>query len=86
MQPKLSGHYKYSTKPKDATFMKFPIDLAESDLVYTESLMRRGVEKFENKEVLILGGGDGALLYELRKEKPKHVTMIDVSCLIKLPT
>ena len=34
--------------------------LAESDLVYTRSLMAG--EIFSAKEVLILGGGDGALL------------------------
>ena len=33
---------------------------------------------FKDKEVLILGGGDGALLYELLKEKPKFVTMVDI--------
>lgn len=40
--------------------------------------MRRGVENYKDKEILILGGGDGALLYELRKESPKFVTMIEV--------
>jgi spermine synthase len=34
----------------------------------------------QDKEVLILGGGDGALLYELQQEKaaPKFVTMVDI--------
>ena len=32
----------------------------------------------QGKEVLILGGGDGALLNELMKEKPKFVTMVDI--------
>jgi spermine synthase len=34
----------------------------------------------KDKEVLILGGGDGALLYELQQEteKPKFVTMVDI--------
>ena len=32
----------------------------------------------QGKEVLILGGGDGALLHELLKEKPKFVTMVDI--------
>lgn len=61
----------------------FPVltttDLAESDLAYTQGLMNKGKENFTGKEVLILGGGDGALLWELLKEKPKFVTMIDVS-------
>jgi spermine synthase len=53
-------------------------DIGESDLIYTESLMRRGTENYADKEVLILGGGDGALLCELLKENPKKVTMIEV--------
>ena len=31
-----------------------------------------------DKEILILGGGDGGLLNELLKENPKFVTMIDI--------
>ncbi|CAL4173564.1 unnamed protein product, partial [Meganyctiphanes norvegica] len=54
------------------------VDLAESDLPYTRGLMNAEVENFTDKEVLILGGGDGALLWELLKEKPKFVTMIDI--------
>jgi spermine synthase len=40
--------------------------------------MQRGKENFAGKEVLILGGGDGALLYELLKENPKFVTMLEI--------
>nr|XP_053655703.1 spermine synthase-like [Cherax quadricarinatus] len=53
-------------------------NLAESDLAYTHGLMNKGLENFKEKEILILGGGDGALLWELLKEKPKYVTMIDI--------
>ncbi|XP_059619185.1 spermine synthase isoform X2 [Phlebotomus argentipes] len=53
-------------------------NLAEADLIYTETLMMRGVEQYEGKEICILGGGDGALLYELLKEKPKFVTMLEI--------
>ena len=75
-------------------------NLAESDLVYTHSLMCKGVQVTEEKEnmgsqikkscqshllqdyakkdLLILGGGDGALLHELLKEEPKFVTMVDI--------
>lgn len=53
-------------------------DIAESDLIYTETLMQRGIENYEGKEICILGGGDGALLYELLKEKPKFVTMLEI--------
>lgn len=54
-------------------------DLSESDLPYTRGLMNYGVDSYTGKTVLILGGGDGALLHELLKEDPEHVLMIDVS-------
>lgn len=53
-------------------------NIAESDLIYTETLMGRGIEDYKNKEIVILGGGDGALLYELLKEQPKHVMMLEI--------
>lgn len=40
--------------------------------------MQRGKECYEGKDICILGGGDGALLYELLKEKPKFVTMLEI--------
>lgn len=40
--------------------------------------MQRGTEDYTNKEICILGGGDGALLYELLKENPKHVVMLEI--------
>lgn len=53
--------------------------MSERDLIYTETLMQRGKENYTDKEIVILGGGDGALLYELLKEKPKYVTMCEVN-------
>lgn len=44
--------------------------------------MGRGVENYEGKEICILGGGDGALLYELLKEKPKFVVMLEIDELV----
>ena len=58
--------------------------MAESDLVYTETLIRRGKIDYTGKDVLILGGGDGALLWELLKEKPNMVTMLEVCIYIFL--
>lgn len=55
------------------------LDLAESDLVYTETLIQRGKIDYTGKDVLILGAGDGALLWELLKENPNMVTMVEVS-------
>ena len=40
--------------------------------------MQRGQENYEGKEIVILGGGDGALLYELLKENPKYVLMLEI--------
>ncbi|XP_055909839.1 spermine synthase isoform X1 [Eupeodes corollae] len=57
-------------------------NIAESDLIYTETLMCRGTENYEGKEICILGGGDGALLYELLKENPKHVVMLEIDELV----
>ncbi|CAG9784819.1 unnamed protein product [Diatraea saccharalis] len=53
-------------------------NISEADLVYTETLMQRGKENYEGKEIVILGGGDGALLYELLKEKPKFIWMLEI--------
>lgn len=53
-------------------------NLASKDLIYTETLMQRGKENYEGKEIIILGGGDGALLYELLKENPKLVLMFEL--------
>lgn len=54
------------------------VNLAEADLAYTEAIMKRGEVDYTGKDVLILGGGDGALLYELRKENAKSITMIEI--------
>lgn len=64
------------------SFRIFVVDIAESDLIYTETLMGRGNENYEGKEICILGGGDGALLYELLKENPKHVVMLEIDELV----
>ncbi|CAH1402238.1 unnamed protein product [Nezara viridula] len=53
-------------------------NLSDRDLVYTETLMQRGKEDYEGKEIVILGGGDGALLHELLKENPKMVLMFEL--------
>jgi len=44
--------------------------------------MQRGKENYEGKEIVILGGGDGALLWELLKEKPKFVYMLEVGIIL----
>uniref|UniRef100_A0A0V0G6B9 Putative spermidine synthase n=1 Tax=Triatoma dimidiata TaxID=72491 RepID=A0A0V0G6B9_TRIDM len=53
-------------------------NLSDRDLIYTETLMQRGKEDYAGKEIVILGGGDGALLYELLKENPKNVLMFEL--------
>ncbi|CAM4668701.1 unnamed protein product [Leuciscus chuanchicus] len=52
------------------------VNLAESDLPYTQAIMGSGKEHYAGKEILILGGGDGGILHEAVKLKPKMITMI----------
>lgn len=40
--------------------------------------MQRGIQNYAGKDICILGGGDGALLFELLKEQPKYVTMLEI--------
>ncbi|XP_039633339.1 spermine synthase isoform X1 [Perca fluviatilis] len=54
------------------------LNLAESDLAYTQAIMGSGRENYAGKEVLILGGGDGGILSEMVKQKPKMITMLDI--------
>lgn len=54
------------------------VNLAESDLPYTEAIMGGGKEDYAGKEVLILGGGDGGILAEVVKQKPKMITMVEI--------
>lgn len=54
-------------------------DMAESDLAYTQAIMGGGKENYAGKEVLILGGGDGGILAEVVKLKPKMITMVEIS-------
>uniref|UniRef100_A0A7N6B4B8 Spermine synthase n=1 Tax=Anabas testudineus TaxID=64144 RepID=A0A7N6B4B8_ANATE len=55
------------------------VNLAESDLAYTQAIMGSGKEDYAGKEVLILGGGDGGILAEVVKQKPKMITMVEIS-------
>lgn len=41
--------------------------------------MGSGKENYAGKEVLILGGGDGGILAEVVKQKPKMITMLEIS-------
>lgn len=47
-------------------------------MVYTHQLMWKGVISYKDKDVLVLGGGDGGVLNEVLKENPKFVTMLEV--------
>ncbi|KAK3594006.1 hypothetical protein CHS0354_040753 [Potamilus streckersoni] len=52
--------------------------IGDKDIIYTETLL--GVERnnFLDKTILILGGGDGGLLHELRKYHPRHVLLVEI--------
>uniref|UniRef100_A0A3Q1J630 Spermine synthase n=1 Tax=Anabas testudineus TaxID=64144 RepID=A0A3Q1J630_ANATE len=58
------------------------VNLAESDLAYTQAIMGSGKEDYAGKEVLILGGGDGGILAEVVKQKPKMITMVEISFIV----
>ena len=60
-------------------FISFSSVLAESDIDYTKALLGNGRENYQDKDILILGGGDGGVLNELLKESPKFVTMVEIS-------
>lgn len=66
----------------NALFLDDLQNLAESDIAYTQGLMNYGKVDYRDKEILILGGGDGALLNELVKERPKFVTMVDIDKMV----
>ncbi|XP_078698552.1 spermine synthase-like [Branchiostoma floridae x Branchiostoma belcheri] len=57
-------------------------NLAESDLAYTRAILGNGREDFSGKTVLILGGGDGGILHELRQGSPKSVIMLEIDQLV----
>ena len=48
-------------------------------MAYTRAIMGSGKEDYSGKDVLILGGGDGGILCEIVKLKPKMVTMVEIS-------
>ena len=54
------------------------VNLSEADLLYTLTLMND--EEYGGADVLILGGGDGALLFQLLSATPKPnlVTMVEL--------
>jgi spermine synthase len=68
----------HSSTLGNALFLDDLQNLAEGDLAYTQGLMNHPKLAYGDKEILILGGGDGGLLHELLKEKPKFVTMVDI--------
>lgn len=54
------------------------LNMGESDTIYTHTLMQKGKINYAGKTCLVLGGGDGGLLYELVKEGAKKVTLVDI--------
>ncbi|VDO95557.1 unnamed protein product [Soboliphyme baturini] len=58
------------------------VNLAETDLVYTHQIMWKDVISYANKDVLILGGGDGGILNQVLKEMPHYVRMVDIDSVV----
>lgn len=57
---------------------EFFLVFGESDLVYIEILLGLGRNEFKDKIILILGGGDGGILYEILKMLLVYVFMVEV--------
>lgn len=51
---------------------------AQSDTSYLWALMDYGNVCYKNREILVLGGGDGGLLWEILKESPRCVTLVEI--------
>lgn len=68
----------HSSRYGNMLFLDLEEMLAESDIDYTKALLGNGRESYKDKDVLILGGGDGGVLNELLKESPKFVTMVEI--------
>jgi len=62
-------------------------NLAESDYLYTQAICGHGDINYQGKNVLILGGGDGAILKYLFEDtpkelQPKHAEMVDIDRMV----
>jgi len=54
-------------------------NLADSDKPYTEAIIGNDFMDYNDKTVLILGGGDGGILNMLRtRHRPKYIEMIEI--------
>ncbi|KAM7100225.1 spermine synthase-like [Molossus nigricans] len=58
------------------------VNLAESDGAYTRAITGSGKEDYTGKDVLILGGGDGGVLREIVKLKPRMATMVEIDQMV----
>ncbi|ESN90140.1 hypothetical protein HELRODRAFT_104383 [Helobdella robusta] len=54
------------------------LNMGESDAIYSHTLMQKGKTNYQDKSCLVLGGGDGGLLYELLNEGAKKVILVDI--------
>lgn len=52
--------------------------ISEKNDTYTPALARLHDLDYKEKKVLILGGGDGALLYQIVKRNPSSITMVEI--------
>jgi len=73
MESKQSGNILY---------LDNDLNLAESDLSYTQAITGNGKEDYKGKEVLVLGGGDGGILRHLKDSGAKMITMIDIDGMV----
>uniref|UniRef100_A0A8C5JWN2 Spermine synthase-like n=1 Tax=Jaculus jaculus TaxID=51337 RepID=A0A8C5JWN2_JACJA len=82
--PLLMGNIKilHSKQFGNILILSGDVNLAESDLAYTWAIMGSRKEDYTGRDVLILGGGDGGILCEIVKLKPKMVTMVEMDQMV----
>ncbi|CAD5112258.1 DgyrCDS1489 [Dimorphilus gyrociliatus] len=67
---------QYSIEKKLDKFIA--VMISEKNDTYTPALARLYDQDYQGKKVLILGGGDGALLYSLVKKNASFVTLVEI--------
>lgn len=58
------------------------VNLGESYWAYTRPIIGSDKEAYAGKDVLILGGGDGGILHDVVKLKPKMATMVEIDQMV----
>lgn len=72
----------HSNQFGNCLYLDDDLNLAESDLSYTVAITGSDKEDYKNKDVLILGGGDGGILNYLKDKGAKMITMVEIDQMV----